>query len=80
MIILNTRPVDVLKPLIEAAYQQLSQGGGEISTEQQHAIEETVGLIDRGKLRIASPEGDPRLVEAGDPAFFSHPLCGRAQC
>jgi 2,3,4,5-tetrahydropyridine-2-carboxylate N-succinyltransferase len=56
MINLNTRPIEVLKPLIAAAYDFATQNPGlPFVADHQHAIEEAVGLIDRGKVRVASP-------------------------
>lgn len=56
MINLNNRPIDVLKPLISAAYDYAAQNPGRpFIADHQHAIDETVGLIDRGKVRVATP-------------------------
>lgn len=45
-------PVDVLRPLVEAAWNKTDPGAW--PSDQLHAIEETYGLIDRGRLRVAS--------------------------
>ncbi|MGE3684552.1 MAG: 2,3,4,5-tetrahydropyridine-2,6-dicarboxylate N-succinyltransferase [Bdellovibrionales bacterium] len=59
MIQINTRPIDILKPLIEEAYDFAAKMPGRFfSPNHQHAIEETVGLINRGKVRIAQPARD----------------------
>lgn len=65
MIVLNTRPIDTLKPIIEAGYQYAAENPGlPLLEEHQHAIEETVGLIDRGKVRVCEPVGDQWVTHA----------------
>lgn len=65
MMILNTRPIETLKKLIaEAVQYTVDQPGMPFVADHIHAIEETVGLIDRGKVRIASNESGKWVTHA----------------
>lgn len=56
MITLNPRPINVLKPLVESAFEFADANPGKpFSNEHRHAIEETMGLIDRGRARVSAP-------------------------
>jgi 2,3,4,5-tetrahydropyridine-2-carboxylate N-succinyltransferase len=51
------RPPEKLKPLVEEAYALMTTQPAELlSKAQQMAIEETVGQINRGHIRVATPE------------------------
>lgn len=57
MLNLNSRPAETLRPLIEQAWEKSSQNPGTpLGSDLILAIEETVGLIDRGRVRVCSPE------------------------
>jgi 2,3,4,5-tetrahydropyridine-2-carboxylate N-succinyltransferase len=56
MIEIQPRPVEVLRPLIEQAFA--APAGSNLSSEIKLAIEEVIGLIDRGRLRVASANSD----------------------
>jgi 2,3,4,5-tetrahydropyridine-2-carboxylate N-succinyltransferase len=59
MIHITTRPAETLKPVIEAAVQYAIENPKIPFTEEhRHAIEEVMGMIDRGRARIASPGAD----------------------
>jgi len=63
MITISARPVEALKPLIEDAVKYaLEQPKMPFPEEYIHAAQETVGLIDRGRARIATPEPDGTWV------------------
>lgn len=51
----STRPIEILMPIIEAA-NQWSAANPKIPLKDEYvlAIQETMGLIDRGKVRVAS--------------------------
>ena len=53
--IINTRPVETLKAIIEANFEKVMQQPAGIALPQDLllAIEDTLGLLDRGKVRIA---------------------------
>lgn len=56
MISLNTRPNENLKPLILQAWDKVTRHPQiMVPSDLIHAVEETVGLIDRGKLRVSQP-------------------------
>jgi 2,3,4,5-tetrahydropyridine-2,6-dicarboxylate N-succinyltransferase len=59
----TTRPPEILKPIIEAAYAAASQGAS-MTQEQLHAVEETMGLIDRGHQRVAEPKDGKWVTNA----------------
>lgn len=53
----SQRPIETLKTTMETLFQQMqNEPQKSFSTEHSHAIDEVVGLIDRGKLRIAQFE------------------------
>ncbi len=55
----STRPLAALKALIEEAWQtDMGSSKKPWNHEHRHAVEETIGLIDRGQVRIASPTQD----------------------
>jgi 2,3,4,5-tetrahydropyridine-2-carboxylate N-succinyltransferase len=59
MILASVRPLETLKPLIEAAQKKSMENPDlPLSAEHLHAVEETVGLIDRGRVRVAEPGPD----------------------
>lgn len=60
----GSRPIEVLKPLIEEAYAMVTQGAGKMNENQTRAVEETVGLIDRGRVRVCHPEGGGWVTNA----------------
>lgn len=64
MIVINSRPLEALRPLIESAWSRISEQYPQITAEEQHAIEETIGLIDRGKVRVAEPVGEDWVTHA----------------
>ena len=56
MIEAQARPPEVLRPLVEAAQARVTaEPGAILSAEHQHAIEEVIGYLDRGKVRVCSP-------------------------
>lgn len=57
MITKSTRRPEVLQPIIEEAYKAISEGTSRLTETYSRAIEETVGMIDRGKIRVAEPDG-----------------------
>lgn len=64
MIVVTGRPAETLKPLIESALTTLQTPSAHLSEQQQNAIDETMGLLDRGKLRIASLENGKWVTHA----------------
>lgn len=56
MIIIPHRAPELLKPQIEEAYQLISKPDHIFSRDHQNAIDETVGLINRGLLRVVKFE------------------------
>ena len=59
MIVSSTRPVEVIRPLIEKAVQFSSENlKTPIKDELKQAVWEAIGLLDRGHARISSPKGD----------------------
>lgn len=56
---------ETLRPLIEQAQTQVEEQPTQpLSAELRHAIEEVIGLIDRGRLRIATPSRDGWVTHA----------------
>ena len=58
MITITSRPIETLKPLIENAFERMSDPYFTLSKEEEFALEEVMGLIDRGKVRVAEPIND----------------------
>lgn len=59
MISNTVRPVETLKPLIDEAVQYAIDNPGLIlKQEHRHAVEEVIGMIDRGRARVATPNAD----------------------
>lgn len=58
MIIANNRTLETLKPIIEEAWVTVEANPTRtLSAAHQYAVEETVGMVNRGKLRVAEPDG-----------------------
>jgi 2,3,4,5-tetrahydropyridine-2-carboxylate N-succinyltransferase len=56
MVEINPRPLEVLRPLVEAAQARISETpSASLPAEHQHAIEEVIGHLDRGRVRVCSP-------------------------
>ncbi len=61
----STRPLETLFPLIEAATQWVAANPSiPLSEDHQHAVLETIGMIDRGKVRVASFENGAWVTHA----------------
>lgn len=55
----SVRPIEVIKPLIEDSVQYVRENPSlPFTQDQRNAIDEAMGLLDRGKVRIASPNAD----------------------
>lgn len=51
----HPRPIEKLKPLIEEAYE-LAQNRANLKSDHILAINDTIGLLDRGRVRVATPK------------------------
>lgn len=60
----SSSSIETLKPLIEEAYAMVTQGTGKMSESHNQAVEETVGLLDRGHARVSEPQGDGWITNA----------------
>lgn len=66
MISVTNRPPEVLKPIVENCYERLSKTtSGTLNAEEQHAVDETVSLLNRGRIRVCSPVSGPEGGESG---------------
>jgi 2,3,4,5-tetrahydropyridine-2-carboxylate N-succinyltransferase len=58
------RPPEQLKTIIEATYQRLTKSSSPMTADEINCVDETMGLIDRGRLRICEPTAKGWVVNS----------------